>query len=98
MKRRRRIKDRKRRVRKQRERERGWKGEKAEKISKREGATVMTSRRSHEEGQMKREKKTYGGQTVVAEEKWRFMLLTSQRTRLKSAITAAIRSAERRWR
>lgn len=52
----------------------------------------MASRRSHEEGQIKGEKKTYGGQTVVAEEKWRFMLLTSQRAKLKSAITAAIRS------
>lgn len=39
------------------------------------------------------EKKTYDGQTMVAEEKWRFMLLSSQRAKLKSAITVAIRSA-----
>lgn len=73
------------------EREREWKGEKVEKTSKREGATVMTSRRSHEDES--RGKKTYGGQTVVVEEKRHFMLLSSQRTKLKSAITAAIRSA-----
>jgi len=38
--------------------------------------------------------KKISGQTVVAEEKRRFMLLSSQRARLKSAITAAIRSAK----
>lgn len=53
----------------------------------------MTSRRSHEEGMNQGGKKIYGGQTVVAEEKRRFMLLSSQRARLKSAITVAIRSA-----
>lgn len=45
----------------------GWKGEKVEKTSKREGATVMTSRRSHEEGTNQGEKRL----TAVKRWLWR---------------------------
>lgn len=50
-----------------REGEGGWKGEKVEKTSKREGATVMTSRRSHEEGTNQGEKRL----TAVKRWLWR---------------------------
>lgn len=55
-------------------------------MSKREGATEIVSRHSHEE-KMRKGEKIYSGQTVVAEESRRFILLSLQRASLKSTLS-----------
>lgn len=55
-------------------------------MSKREGATEIVSRHSHEE-KMRKGEKTYSGQIVVAEESRRFILLSLQRASLKSILS-----------
>lgn len=67
------------------------KRKKMSKPSKREGSTAITIDAVIRRGRIGR--KMYGSQTVVAEERRRFILLSSQRAKLKSTILAAIKSA-----
>lgn len=70
-------------------REKGERGRRVrglKKMSKREGATEIASRHSHEE-KMRKGEKIYSGQTVVAEESRRFILLSLQRASLKSTLS-----------
>lgn len=69
-----------------RERGKGQKNERIKKMSKREGATEIASRHNHEE-KMRKGEKIYSGQTVVAEESRRFILLSLQRASLKSTLS-----------